>query len=100
MSCEAYNIIMKRITRSLNMLVTFFRNHEPNRIPEMSLSYLPNMQIYYPSKKDKLSNRFFSEYSCTICVHYFMPLTKVCLIWYMIQTTCKSFFRALNLAIL
>ena len=93
MSCQAYNIIMKRITRSLNIFVTFFRNYEPNRTPEMSLSYLPNMPIYYPSGKDNLSNLYFSEYSYKICVHYFMPLTKVCLVCYMIQTTCTNFFQ-------
>ena len=27
---------------------TFFRNHEPNRVRELSLSYMQNMPIYYP----------------------------------------------------
>ena len=33
---------------------TFIRNYEPNRVPEMSLSYFQNMPTYYPSGKYKL----------------------------------------------
>ena len=45
---------------------TFFRNHEPNRVPETSLSSLQNM-FWFPSAKYKLSIRSFLEY-CYIIV--------------------------------
>ena len=44
----------KRVPRD-----TFFRNHEPNRVLEMSLSYWRNKPISYPSEKYKLSIRSF-----------------------------------------
>ena len=52
----------------------FFRNYEPNPVPDMNLSYLQSMSIYYPSRKYKLSMRFFLESPCPIV---FVPL--VCL---------------------
>lgn len=42
---------------------TFFRIHEPNRIPEMSLSYFQNMSVYYTSGKYILSILSFSLYN-------------------------------------
>ena len=30
---------------------TSLKNHKPNRVPKMSLNYLQNMPIYYPSGK-------------------------------------------------
>ena len=45
---------------------TFFRNHKLNHVSEMSLSYLQNMSIYYPSGKYKLSICSFLEYCYTI----------------------------------
>ena len=49
----------------------FFRNHKPNHVPEISLSYLQNMPIYYHPGKHEISIRSFLEYSaqsfsCTI----------------------------------
>ena len=35
-------------------------------LPEMNLSYLQKMPIYYPSGKYKLSNCFFLDYSYII----------------------------------
>ena len=45
---------------------TFFRNHERNRLPEMSPSYLQNIPTYYLSRKHKLSIPFVLGYFCTI----------------------------------
>ena len=61
---------------------TFFRNHEPNRVPEMSLSYLQNMTIYQPSGKCILSNLSLLQYSYTIVfVHNILcPLQKY--VWF------------------
>ena len=61
---------------------TCFRNHEPNRVPEMSLSYLQHIPIYYTSGKYKLSIRFSLEYY-TIVFH----------IWCMIET-CSKFCQS------
>ena len=36
---------------------TFIRNYEPNRVPEMSLSYFQNMLTCYSSGKYKFSIR-------------------------------------------
>ena len=57
---------------------TFFRNHEPNRVPETSLSYLQNMSIYFPSVKYKLSIRSLLEcYTIVLVCHFFfVPLNK------------------------
>lgn len=38
---------------------TFFINNEQNRTPEMSLCYLQNLPIYFPSGKCKRSIRSF-----------------------------------------
>ena len=38
---------------------TFSTNHKPNQVTEMSLRYLQNMPIYFPSGKYKLSIRSF-----------------------------------------
>ena len=40
---------------------TFFRNKEPNRVPETNLSYLQNIPIYFPSRKNRFSIHSFLE---------------------------------------
>ena len=43
----------------------FFRSLEPNRVPEMSLSYLQSMPTYYPLEKFKFSICSFLKYCHT-----------------------------------
>ena len=43
--------------RNVSPCDTFIRNYEPNRVPEMSLSYFQNMLTCYSSGKYKLSIR-------------------------------------------
>ena len=68
----------------------FFRNHEPSRVAEMSLSYSQNMPIYYSSGKCELSICSFLE-DCYNCFHarYFTPLEKIFGEW---QTCTRKFF--------
>ena len=40
-----------------------FSNHEPNRVPKISLNYLQNVPIYFPSGKHK---RLFLKYCYAI----------------------------------
>ena len=69
---------------------TFFRNHEPNRVPERTfcLSYLQNMPTYYPLVNSKLSVRSFLEYCYTV---FFVKLCSYKNVWCMIQM-CTKFF--------
>ena len=53
---------MKKSARS----DTFFRNCEPSRVPEMSLSHSENKATCFPSDTYKLSIRSFLEYCYTI----------------------------------
>ena len=66
---------------------TFFRNHEPNRVPEMSLSCLQDMPIFYTSGKYELSIHFSLEYCyTTVSVHIILclsaPLKRMFGAWY------------------
>ena len=76
---------------------TFFKNHELNRVTEISLSYIQNIPIYCPSGEYKFSVRFFLDYWYTIVfVQYCAPQNDV---WWMIQM-CTKFCSALNLTII
>ena len=73
---------------------TFFRNHQPNGIPEMSLSYFQNMSVYYTSGKHILSilsfslyNSFNQDISCS---------TERCLLH---DTNVQKIFYTMNLTI-
>ena len=49
--------------RNMHLVIyTFFRNHEPNHVLEISLSYSQNMLIYFSSEKHRLLIRYFLEY--------------------------------------
>ena len=50
--------------RNVHPRDTVFKNHEPNRVPDMSLGYFQNIPIYYTSEKYKLSIRSFLDYFC------------------------------------
>ena len=53
--------------RNVHLVIVFSKttNNEPkNRVPEMSLCFMQNIQIYYPSGKYKFSIRSFLEYYC------------------------------------
>ena len=57
---------------------TFFKNHELNCVPYMSISYLENMPIYCPLRKYKLSVRSFLDYCYSIVfVHDIVPLKRM-----------------------
>ena len=44
----------------------FSRNHEPDCVPEIGLSYSQSMSVYYPSGEYKLSIHFFLEHRYAI----------------------------------
>ena len=62
LSVHAYSTVVKKC----EPCGTFFRNHERNRVPEISLSYSQNMPSYFPSGRYKLSICLFLEYCYTI----------------------------------
>ena len=72
---------------------TFFKNHEPNRVPEMSLSYMQNMPSYYSSGKYKLSISFFFRVLLLnrFCARYFVPLKRMFDAWY---KRARNFFSS------
>ena len=77
-------------------LDTFFRNYEPNYVPEVSLSYLQNMPIYYLLGKHTLSICSFLEYCymAFVFVHNISCPLERCLVY---DTNVHKFFPALNL---
>ena len=77
-------------------LDTFFRNYEPNYVPEVSLSYLQNMPIYYLLGKHTLSICSFLEYCymAFVFVHNISCPLERCLVY---DKNVHKFFPALNL---
>ena len=59
---------------------SFLRNHEPNCVPEMSLSYLQNMPIYFPSEGN-INFQFVPFLRVLLHNHlgasYFVPLKRM-----------------------
>ena len=72
---------MRTTAKELTPCDAFFRNHEPNRVPEMTLSYLQNIPTYYHSGKYKMSIRSALEYCYTIVfVRDILCPTKGCFV--------------------
>ena len=60
----------------------FFKNDEPNRVSEMSLSYSQNRPIYFPSGKHKVSICSFLVYCyMTVFVYDISYSSKGCLVY-------------------
>ena len=69
-----------------------------NRVPEMGLSYLQNIQVYYPSVKYELLIRFFLDYCYTIIfVKNILCPSKGCLVH---DTNKHKIMSVLNLTII
>ena len=77
----------------VHVAILFFKNHEPNRVPEMSLSYMQNMPSYYSSGKYKLSISFFFRVLLLnrFCARYFVPLKRMFDAWY---KRARNFFSS------
>ena len=88
------------LRRNMHLMIQFFSYHRSSHVPEMSLSYLPSMSIYYPSGRCtyKLLLHSFLEYYYTIVfVHDISCASKGFL---MHGRNFQKHFSALNLTLI
>ena len=56
---------------------TFSTNHQPNQVTEMSLRYLQNMSIYFPSGNFQFVPLLLHNTSCPVTISTGTPLKRM-----------------------